>query len=245
MTELKKNDIHRVRIEDYSSEGLGIARINGQVVFVHGALDGEEVRVRILKVLKQEAYGKIEELLQPSPHRITPDCPYDKFCGGCATRHMDYAEECRFKASRVRDALNRIGGQHLEELPILGAENTENYRNKAIFPVGMVQEKAEAGFYRARSHDLIPVERCLIQSPAADAAREAVVAWMRRYAVPVYDETAHTGLVRHIYVRSAGATGEVLVTLIVNGSRLPREGELVESLRAAVPEGGDSPCTRE
>ncbi len=232
---LKKNDIFTAVITGYTAQGLGVCRIDGQVVFVHGALDGEEVRVRILKVLKQEAYGRIEELLQPSPHRITPDCPYYKACGGCATRHMSYTEECRFKAGRVRDALNRIGGQKLEELRILGAENTENYRNKAIFPVGMVDAAPDAGFYRARSHDLIPVEQCRIQSPAADAARAAVVAWLRKYDIPVYDETAHKGLVRHLYVRNGEATGQVLVCLVVNGSKLPREKELVEALQAAVP----------
>lgn len=231
---LKKNEVYTATITGYTAQGLGVCRIDGQVVFVHGALDGEAVRVRILKVLKQEAYGKIEELLQSSPHRITPDCPYYKFCGGCATRHMDYVEECRFKAVRVRDALNRIGGQHLEKLPILCAENTQSYRNKAIFPVGTVQDKAEAGFYRARSHELIPVECCRIQSPAADAARAAVVAWLRKYKIPVYDETAHKGLVRHLYIRNAEATGQVLVCLVVNGRALPREKELVDALLAAV-----------
>jgi len=227
---LKKNDVYTAIITGYTAQGLGVCRIDGQVVFVHGALEGEEVRVRILKVLKQEAYGKIEELLQPSPHRITPDCPYDRFCGGCATRHMDYTEECRFKASRVRDALNRIGGQDLKDVPILGAETTENYRNKAIFPVGSVDDAPNAGFYRARSHELIPVEQCRIQSPAADRARAAVVAWLRKY-----DETSHKGLVRHLYVRNAEATGQVLVCLVVNGTALPREKELVEALQEAVP----------
>ena len=232
---LKKNEIYPARITGYTAEGLGVCRIDGQVVFVHDALEGEEGDVLVLKVLRQEAYGKLLRRTVTSPCRQEPDCPYARHCGGCSLRHMTYEEELRFKSRKVRDALVRLGGAELEEVPILGAETTRHYRNKAIFPVGLTDGQADAGFYRARSHDLIPVERCLLQSPAADAAREAVVAWMRRYAVPVYDETAHAGLVRHIYVRSAGATGEVLVTLIVNGSRLPREGELVESLRAAVP----------
>ena len=232
---LKKNQIHTAEITGYTAQGLGVCRIDGQVVFVHGGIHGEKLRVRIVKVLKQEAYGIIEELLEPSPSRIKPDCPYNKACGGCATRHMDYAEELRFKAARVRDALNRLGGQTLEEVPILGAECTENYRNKAIFPVAEVDGVAEIGFYRARSHDLIPVECCRIQSPVADAAREAVLTWLRQYRIPVYDEVAHKGLVRHLYVRNAEATGQVLVCLVVCGNSVPRENELVQSLRKAVP----------
>lgn len=232
---LKKNDLHQVQITGYTAEGLGVCRIDGQVVFVHGALEGETCLVRILKVLKQEAYGKVERLIAASTARITPDCPYYKFCGGCATRHMSYAEELRFKASRVRDALNRIGGQDLEFVEIVGAESTENYRNKAIFPVGTVENVANAGFYRARSHDLIPVDACKIQSPAADTARGVVIQWMRQYNIPAYDETAHTGLVRHIYVRNAEATEQVLVCLVVCGKKLPHEKELVQMLGEALP----------
>ena len=171
---LKKNEIYPVTITGYTAEGLGVCRIDGQVVFVHGALEGEEADIKILKVGKSEAYGKIETLRTPSPHRIEPDCPYYKFCGGCALRHMSYEEELRLKSRRVRDALTRIGGTDPGEVPILGAETTENYRNKAIFPVAAVDGQPNAGFYRARTHDLIPVETCKIQSPHADAARANV-----------------------------------------------------------------------
>lgn len=231
---LKKNDLHTARITGYTAQGLGVCRIDGQVVFVHGALEGELAEIRVLKVLKNEAYGKIERLLEASAHRITPDCPYDKWCGGCATRHMDYEEELRFKATRVTDALNRIGGQNLECVPILGAENTEKYRNKAIFPVAVHQGLADAGFYRARSHDLIPVEECRIQSPSADSARSAVVAWMREFGISPYDEETCEGLVRHLYIRVAEVTGQVLVCLVVNGAKLPHEKELVSCLQAQV-----------
>lgn len=232
---LKKNEIYPVTITGYTAEGLGVARIDGQVVFVHGALEGEEAEIKILKVGKSEAYAKIEKLTLPSPHRMESDCPYYKFCGGCALRHMDYREECRMKSRRVHDALARIGGTDPGEVPILGAENTENYRNKAIFPVGTIDNIANAGFYRARSHDLIPVDTCRIQSKQADLARTAVVAWMRKYQVPVYDETAHKGLVRHIYVRNAFGTGQLMVCLVVNGKKLPHERELVQMLREAIP----------
>lgn len=232
---LKKNEIYPVKITGYTAEGLGVCRIDGQVVFVHGALDGEEADVKILKVGKSEAYGKIEKLKTASPHRIAPDCPYDKFCGGCALRHMTYDEELRLKSRRVRDALSRIGGVDPGEVAILGAETTEHYRNKAIFPVAAVDGQPDAGFYRARTHALIPVDTCRIQSPHADAARAAVVAWMRKFGVSAYDEATLTGLVRHIFVRSAFGTDETMVCLIINGKKLPHEDELVQALQEAVP----------
>lgn len=232
---LKKNEVYPVTITGYTAEGLGVCRIDGQVVFVHGALEGEEADILILKVGKSEAYAKIKTLKTASPHRITPDCPYDKFCGGCALRHMTYEEECRMKSRRVRDALTRIGGIDPGEIPILSAENTENYRNKAIFPVAMLNGQADAGFYRARTHDLIAAETCKIQSLTAADARTVAVSWMRKYNIPVYDEVQHKGLVRHIYVRNAFGTGETMVCLVVNGKAVPHEKELVSMLREAIP----------
>lgn len=233
---LKKNELYTVTVSGYTAQGLGVARVDGQVVFVHGALDGEKIILRIVKVLKQEAYGIVEKMLEPSPHRIPSDCPWSRFCGGCATRHMTYEEELRFKANRVKEALNRIGGEHLEAVPILGAETTENYRNKAIFPVAMVKDVPEAGFYRSRSHDLIPVDRCRIQSPLADLAKKTVMDWVWENEIPVYDEVAHKGLLRHIYVRTTAEPEQVMVCLVVNGSALPREKELISALRRDIPQ---------
>lgn len=232
---LKKNECYEAEITGYTSEGLGVARIEEMAVFVPKAVEGERCRVRILKVGRSVAYGKIEKILRPSPHRVEPKCPYAGLCGGCAFQHMDYGEECRLKARRVEDALTRIGGLRLGSVPLLPAETTEGYRNKAQYPVAAREGRPEAGFFRQRSHQLIPVERCLIQSPEADAIRKAVVSWMRKYNVPAYDEGAHTGLVRHIYVRSGFRTGQILACIVANGERLPRERALVETLRAAVP----------
>ncbi|MBR2080815.1 MAG: 23S rRNA (uracil(1939)-C(5))-methyltransferase RlmD [Oscillospiraceae bacterium] len=233
---LRKNEIYPVTFAGYSAEGLGVCRIDGQVVFVAGALDGERAEVRIVKVLKQLAYGRIERLLEASPHRIVSDCPYFVQCGGCSMRHMDYAEELRFKQGRIRDALTRIGGVDPGELPVLGAEETDGYRNKALFPVGEADGVPIAGFYRARSHDVVPVERCRLQAAHADAAKNAILTWMRENRVSVYDETQNKGLVRHLYVRSAFGTGQVLVCVVVNGKKLPNEDGLVDAIRKAVPE---------
>jgi len=228
---LKKNQVYRTVIEGYSSEGLGVARIDGQVVFVHRAVRGEECDVLILKVLKNTAFAKVTAVHTPSPHRQEPDCPWYGQCGGCDFRHMDYAEELQAKLQRVQDALRRLGGSDVAVEEILGAAHTERYRNKSQYPVAA---DGAVGFYRSRTHQVTEVRRCLIQSPMADAAAEALREYIRLYDVPCYDEKTGHGLLRHLYVRTNTA-GECLICLLVNGERLPRETELTELLRRSVP----------
>ena len=231
MAALEKNNIYTARIEGYSSEGLGIARIDGQVVFVHGAVRGELCRVLVMKVLKNAAFGKVTELLEPSPERREPDCPYYGRCGGCDFRHLSYREELWAKRQRVQDALTRLGGSDVEVEEILGAADPLYYRNKSQYPVSA----GKVGFYRARTHDVVDIERCLIQKPQADAAAAALRDYMRDFAVPSYDEKTGRGLLRHLYVRT-NRRGESLVCVLANGERLPHEEELVGRLRRAVPD---------
>ena len=228
---LQKNQTVRAVIEGYSSEGLGIARVNGQVVFVHRAIRGEECDILIMKVLKNAAFGKVTAIHTPSEHRQESDCPYYGRCGGCDFRHMDYAEELVAKRERVQDALRRLGGSDVEVEEIIGAAETNHYRNKSQYPVGV---EGTVGFYRARSHEVIPVERCLIQRPEADAAAAALREYICRYGVSCYDEKTHSGLLRHLYVRT-NAAGESLICVLGNGGGAPHEAELVEMLRQAVP----------
>lgn len=226
-----KNQEYTVAIEGYSGEGAGVARIDGFVVFVSGALRGEVCRILILKVLKSAAFAKVLEVLAPSPHRIAPDCPYFPRCGGCTYRHMDYAEELALKRRRVQDNLARIGGSEVEVEEILGAAETRRYRNKAQYPVS---PDGRVGFYRARTHEVIDTRECLLVKPEADAAAEAVRQYMRDFRAAGYDERTRRGLLRHVYVRS-NTRGECLICLLVNGKRLPHEAELVERLRRACP----------
>ncbi len=230
---MRKNDIIELTCSGYGSDGMGVGRYEGMAVFVSGAIAGERSQVRILKVLKNLAFGKVERVLEPSDERIEPDCPYFPACGGCDLRHMSYAEELRFKKQKVEDALRRIGGADISVDIIHGAENIERYRNKAQFPVA----GGRIGFYRGRSHDVVDVEDCLLQPEAAAMARRAVKVWMERYGVSGYDEKAHRGLVRHIFVRTSHK-GEALVCLVVNekpGRGLPHEAELADALRNGVP----------
>ena len=231
MPALEKNRIYRAHIDGYSSEGLGIARIDGQVVFVHGAVRGETCDVLVMKVLKNAAFGKIAALVEPSPARRQPDCPYYGRCGGCDFRHMSYEEELWAKRARVQDALTRIGGAEVTVEEILGAEQPLHYRNKSIYPISPA---GEGGFYRARSHQGVNVEHCLIQKPEADALAQAVRDYIARFQVEPYNEATGRGLLRHLYVRTS-CRGESLACLLINGSRLPHEQEVVDMLRAAAP----------
>ena len=229
--ELAKNQEHTVTIEGYGEGGMGVARIDGRVVFVHGALRGEKCRVLILKTLKSVAFAKVLEVIEPSSERITPDCPYFPRCGGCTYRHIRYEEELRLKKQRVQDNLSRIGGSDVTVEEILGAQDTLRYRNKAQYPVS---KDGAVGFYRARTHEVIECEHCLLVKPEADAAAEALREYMQSCRVAGYDEKTGRGLVRHLYVRS-NAAGESLVCVLVNGNRLPQEEALVALLRDACP----------
>jgi len=229
--ELAKNQEHTVTVEGYGEGGMGVARIDGRVVFVHGALRGEKCRVLILKTLKSVAFAKVLEVLEPSSERITPDCPYFPRCGGCTYRHIRYEEELRLKKQRVQDNLSRIGGSDVTVEEILGAQDTLRYRNKAQYPVS---KDGAVGFYRARTHEVIECEHCLLVKPEADAAAKALREYMRSCHVAGYDEKTGRGLVRHLYVRS-NAAGESLICVLVNGDKLPKEDRLVALLRDACP----------
>jgi 23S rRNA (uracil1939-C5)-methyltransferase len=228
---LKLNQICTGTVEGYSSEGLGIVRIGGEVVFLPGAVRGETAELRITRVMKNAAAGELVKILTPSPARREPDCPYFGQCGGCVFRHMSYEEELWAKCRRVQDALERIGGLTVPVEEILGAEHPLHYRNKCQYPVDAA---GTVGFYRARTHSVVEVASCRIQQPAADAAAGAVREWMRRYRIPGYDERSGKGLVRHVYVR-VNREGQSLCCLVANGRKVPREAELTGLLRAAVP----------
>ena len=229
--ELAKNQEHTVTIEGYGEGGMGVARIDGRVVFVHGALRGEKCRVLILKTLKSVAFAKVLEVIEPSSERITPDCPYFPRCGGCTYRHIRYEEELRLKKQRVQDNLSRIGGSDVTVEEILGAQDTLRYRNKAQYPVS---KDGAVGFYRARTHEVIECEHCLLVKPEAAAAAEALREYMQSCRVAGYDEKTGRGLVRHLYVRS-NAAEESLICVLVNGDKLPKEDRLVTLLRDACP----------
>ena len=234
MEPFRKNDVVRLDIERFGSAGEGVAHLpGGMVVFVAGALPGETCQVQLLKVGKTAAWGRMQQVCAPSSARRAPDCGSYPRCGGCQFRHADYAAELEAKRQKVADALQRIGGVDLPVSVILGADSTQRYRNKVQFPISAGKDGPRIGFYRARSHDVVDVEDCLLQPPEAAAIAAAVRAWMADSGVPAYDEAAHSGLVRHLFLRFA-ASG-VLCCLVVNGEAVPDPDGLVDRLRRAAP----------
>ena len=231
MERLRQGGIYSGTVEGYTSEGQGVVRLDGAVVFVPGTIRGEEIDLRITKVMKTAAAGEAVKIRTPSPERTMPECPQFGRCGGCQFQHMAYQEELWAKRRRVEDALRRLGGSDVPIEGILGAKAPLHYRNKSQYPVGA---DGSIGFYQLRSHRVVPVRRCLIQSELSDATAEAVGAWMRRYKVAPYDEITGKGLLRHIYVR-VNRKGESLCCVVVNGRQVPREPELAALIRAAAP----------
>ena len=231
MEQLKENHIYSGTVEGYSSEGLGIVRLDGAVVFVPRTVRGEEIDLRITKVMKTCAAGEIVKIKKPSPERMKPECPYFGRCGGCDFQHMSYTEELRAKRQRVQDTLTRLGGTDLQVEEILGAKDPAHYRNKSQYPVGA---GGAIGFFQARSHQVVPIDRCLIQSEVSDKTAKAVGDWMKKYKISAYDERTGKGLIRHIYVR-VNKKGESLCCVIANGKQLPREPELAAFVQAAAP----------
>ncbi len=233
MEQLVKNSIHTVTGTGYTAEGLGVCRIDGRVVFVAGLLRGETAEIQILKTTERVAYGKINSLLEKSPHRVTSSCPHFPQCGGCAVWHMDAEEEAYFKTARVQDAIERIGGFSLTVQPVLRSEKSTRYRNKAQFPVGMQNGRVVSGFYRQRSHSVIPTDDCLLQTTLANAVVRTVRDWMEDFSVPAYDEATHKGMIRHVFVRS-GDSGAVLC--LIAKSKPKQLDELISRIRTAHPE---------
>lgn len=231
---LKKNELYRATVTGFTSEGLGVCRVEGCAVFVPNAAPNEVYDLRITHIGKSAAYGTIETIIKRSTQRVNRHCPYAKQCGGCDFWHLSYKAECEIKAQRVTDTLNRLGGQSLKSVPLTPAPTCEGYRNKAQFPVGQSKKKITAGFFKKGTHEVIPIARCRIQPDCADVAKDVVLDYAQQYRISSYDEKKHTGLLRHIYVRHAEATGEVLVCLVVNGDRLPKEAVLVSMLQKKV-----------
>lgn len=236
VNELKKNEIYNVTVEGYSSEGYGVCRINGRAVFVPRAIAGEEWEIRIVKVTKSAVYARGEKLLSPSPARAKSLCPHFGTCGGCDTWHTSYAEELRFKLARANSALEHIGRQTVRAEEIIGAESMMRYRNKGIFAVSDVNGAPCAGFYRERSHELIPVEDCLIQNELSLRASRAVIDFMRSHGIAAYNEATGKGTVRHIFCRAAVNTADAVLCIVAARGFGALTEALVNELRQDTPE---------
>lgn len=233
---LKKNQIEEAEITAMSSDGNGIAKIDGMVVFVPYTAVGDKLKIRIVKVQKNYSFGIIEEILQPSPDRVDDHCPVYKKCGGCAFRHISYEAELRHKAEFVQSNLRRLGGLDPVMLPITPSPLVQGYRNKAQYPIREYDGKIEAGFFAKRSHRVISCASCDLQPTFFEQILEYTKQFLEEYHISAYDEQTGKGKVRHLYIRCGEVSGEVMVCLVVNSERLPHAAEYVEGLLKVCPQ---------
>ena len=233
--EITKGQEFSLEIDDMGTDGEGIGHKEGYTLFVKDALVGDIVRVKVIKAKKKFGYGRLMEVITPSPWRVEPACDCARQCGGCQIQHCSYEKQLAWKEKKVRDCLQRIGGfEEIPMEPIMGMDEPYHYRNKAQYPVGYDKEgNPVAGFYAGRTHSIIPNTDCAIQHPANHMILETILAFMKQYDISAYEEKKHTGLVRHILTRVGKYTGEVMVCLIINGNKLPHQDKLVEMLKKA------------
>ncbi len=230
---MQRNDLMTLTADALGADMEGVCRAEGMAVFVPGLLPGETAPVKIVKVEKRYAFGRLAgAIASPSPERRAPDCPAYPRCGGCTCRHMTYAATLEAKRRQVADCFQRIGRLTVDVPPVIGMEEPSAYRNKTALPVGGTVDAPCVGFFAPRSHALVPVSACLNAAPPADAIAAALLSWMRRRRVPPYREETHTGLVRHLVTRVSRA-GEAMATVVVNAARLPDEAGLADALTAA------------
>ena len=225
---MQKNQEIVLEITDITTEGSGVGRYDGMAVFVPLTAVGDRARVKILKVKKTYAYGKLIELIMPSKNRIENDCPHFSKCGGCVFRHISYDAECSLKTNKVYETVKRIGGIDLRPQQII-ADIIDRYRNKAQYPVA---ENGGVGFYAFHSHRIIECDDCILQPEIFSKITASVSRWINQYSISVYDEQKHKGLLRHVYIRKAEVTGEIMVAFVINGNSLPFEKEIIEQLKS-------------
>ena len=230
--EYRKNDIVTLEIVDCGTDGEGIGKADGFTVFVKDAVIGDTITAKIMKAKKNYGYGRLMEILKPSPYRVEPVCLSARQCGGCQLQAVSYEEQKVFKEKKLRGHLERIGGfTEFPMEPLIGMDDPYHYRNKAQFPVGRNKEgRIVTGFYAGRTHAIIENRDCALGIPQNKDVLDRVIAHMEKYNIAPYDESTGKGLVRHIFVRYGFFTGELMVCLIINGQDLPHQRELVEKL---------------
>ena len=236
----QKNDILTLTITDMDEEGQGIGKAEGFTLFVKDAIVGDTVEVKVMKAKKSYGFARLLRVIKPSTDRIPAACPVARACGGCKLQELSYEAELKFKEEKIRNNLIRLGGFTEEFIdsvkePIVGMEKPLRYRNKAQYPVGRDKNgKIIAGFYAGRTHDIIPAEDCLLGREHNKEILGAVLNYMEETGVDPYDEGAAKGLVRHVLIREGFTSGEIMVCLVVNGTKLPKEDLLISKIRACL-----------
>ncbi len=231
---MKKNDRVCLHIDDFGANGEGVAHLNGIPVFVTGALPGEEIDALLLKVMPRYAYAKVLDIIKSSEARVHPACFYYPQCGGCTCQHMSYESQLEFKRAQVKNCLLHIGGIDTPVEPVIGSEKPWYYRNKCSMPVSGTFDNPSIGYYAARSHRVINIDKCLLADANNNIVIEILREWLKTYSIRPYDETTHTGLLRHVMIRT-NRSGQMMIVLVINGKTLKHTEELLSMLRDKLP----------
>lgn len=228
---IEKNQIYTIEIEDLSSSGEGVGKIDGFTVFVPKTIPGDTVKAKITGLKKKYGIASLVEVLRPSPDRVRPRCPKANICGGCQIMHMDYRTQLETKSKLVGETLSRIGKINIEVMPTLGMEDPYYYRNKAQFPVGLIDGRPIMGFYKMGTHQIVDTQSCYIQAPINEKIAEVVKKYINDFKVTVYDEVKRTGLIRHVVTKTGFSTGEVMIIIVTNGRQLPYKDQLIQMFK--------------
>ena len=232
---VKKNDRLSVYIEDLTHDGAGVAKVDGYPLFIQGGLPNEQAEVHVVKTLKNYGFAKIVKIEVPSPDRVEPECGIYAQCGGCQLQHLSYDGQLKWKEKMVRNVMERIGKIDAPVLPVKGMEKPWNYRNKAQIPFGLNGDVPIAGFYKTKSHAIVDTDRCLIQTPEADAILEGLKPQLWKLGIKPYNEETKQGMLRHVVVRKARATDEVMVVLVTKKRKFPQAEVAIGLIRKLVP----------
>ena len=230
---MKKNDIIELSIIDISTDGSGIGKHEGMAIFVPLTAVGDVISARILKLKKNYAFAKCEQIITPSKHRVGIDCNTFARCGGCSFRHINYESEKALKQNRVMQTMHRIGKTELNPQPIIFAKNSDRYRNKALYPIA---EGGELGFFSRHSHTIIPCGDCMLHPTEFFTAGNIFTAFVKKHNVSVYCEKTHQGLLRHFYLRQGTNSGELMIGIVINGNDLPHKEALINDFKTAFGE---------
>ncbi len=226
---MKKNEIFNAKITSVGSGGEGVCRIDNMAVFVPYAVLEDEADIKILKVNKRYAFGKVEKITKSSPYRVPESCSVFGKCGGCALQTTNYETQLKIKQTKVKDALERIGGfSDIEVMPCVGSDPRLEYRNKAQYPVSDANGIAETGFYAPRSHRLVKMDNCILTDIDSKIIANTIIDFMNSHKIKGYNEETKKGCVRHIYTRHGDE--EIIVVIVGAEKTLKKENELVRAL---------------